>query len=308
MNNEITELRKRISASLSFSIDSRIPRYKILQTKNEKTYARNLISYKGNENDEIKAFLYLPYTNKQNAGILIHHQHNSEYHLGKSEVAGIAGNKFQAFAPALAKMGFTVLVPDRITFEDRRKNCKGLTIDKFDWHQHYNEFCYRLINGKLLITKVLNDSTIALNLLANLKTVNANKLMVVGHSDGGNNALFQSALDTRITYCCASGSLCSYKCKILNQTGISMMLMIPFFLKEFEMNHLVKCIAPRHLLLLSADRDKYSMDSDKIYNRCKEIWGNQQEHILHNRYHGEHALNGIRFNDIINWISNTIKP
>jgi len=38
------------------------------------------------------------------AGVVALHQHNSQWHLGKSEVAGLAGEPLQAFGPALAEI------------------------------------------------------------------------------------------------------------------------------------------------------------------------------------------------------------
>ena len=40
------------------------------------------------------------------------HQHNDEFHLGKSEPAGMAGNPDMAYGLALAKAGVTTLIPD----------------------------------------------------------------------------------------------------------------------------------------------------------------------------------------------------
>jgi dienelactone hydrolase len=54
------------------------------------------------------------------AAVLVHHQHNSEWHLGKSEVAGLAGYPLRACGPALARAGLVVLAPDAVGFEDRR--------------------------------------------------------------------------------------------------------------------------------------------------------------------------------------------
>ena len=301
MKKDQEEIRQELCRLLSYSAISRVPSYTIIESLHESNYSRYLICFKGDENDEVRAFLYIPKKAGKVPGVLIHHQHNSEYHLGKSEVAGIRGSKFQAFAPTLASKGFALIVPDRITFEDRRANIVGTNTHKDDWIQHYNQFCYRLLNGKVLATKILNDSTLSLNLLANMDCVDSDKLMVIGHSDGGNISLFQSALDERIRYCCASGCLCSYKTKISNQTGISMMLSIPSFTNELEIVDIVKCIAPRNLLFLSADQDKYSIDADDLIRECKLYWKSNEQKLKHYRYQGGHSLDNERFIGIIDW-------
>jgi len=55
-------------------------------------YERRRIVYTAPDGDRIPAFLLIP-TGRQHPcpGVLIHHQHNGERHLGKSEVCGLAG-------------------------------------------------------------------------------------------------------------------------------------------------------------------------------------------------------------------------
>ena len=43
----------------------------------------------------------------------------------------------------LVKKGFIVLAPDTICFETRRKD---KTIEGFDFWQHFNEMCYRILS------------------------------------------------------------------------------------------------------------------------------------------------------------------
>ena len=83
-------------------------------------FERERIGYNGLEGDRIPAFLFTPQGRAARGGVVVFHQHNGEFHFGKSEVAGIVGDPFQAFAPALARRGLAVLAPDAITFEDRR--------------------------------------------------------------------------------------------------------------------------------------------------------------------------------------------
>lgn len=103
--------------------------YKVLETTKEDGYTRQLIEY-DSYGDKVSAFLLLPEMIGNNPAILINHQHNREHHLGKSEVCGLAGNPLQAFGPELVKMGFVVLAPDSICFEDRRKDT---SVEGFDF-------------------------------------------------------------------------------------------------------------------------------------------------------------------------------
>jgi hypothetical protein len=88
-------------------------------------YRRLSITYPAHEGDLIYAFLLIPDGSGPFPGLLVHHQHNSERHLGKGEVCGLAGDPLQAFGAELARRGFVVLAPDSICFEDRRRDNSG---------------------------------------------------------------------------------------------------------------------------------------------------------------------------------------
>ncbi|MFS8084847.1 MAG: hypothetical protein ACMG6H_04400, partial [Acidobacteriota bacterium] len=75
-------------------------------------FDRERIEYRGLEGDLIPAFLFTPKAREALGGVVVFHQHNAEFHFGKSEVAGDVGDAFQAFGPALARRGIAVLAPD----------------------------------------------------------------------------------------------------------------------------------------------------------------------------------------------------
>lgn len=78
-----------------------------------------LVEYRNLEREAVRAFLLRPAGRGPSPGVVVHHQHNGQRHLGKSEVNGNAGDPLQAFGPWLARCGFVVLA-DAICFEDRR--------------------------------------------------------------------------------------------------------------------------------------------------------------------------------------------
>jgi cephalosporin-C deacetylase-like acetyl esterase len=280
--------------------------FDVTETIQMPSYQRMRITFQGDEGDLIPAYLLLPNGPKSGGGVLIHHQHNSERHLGKSEVVGLKGNPLQAFGPALAEKGVVVLAPDSICFEDRRRNKTGTEPDgDADAAQHFNEMSYRLLCGDTLMRKVLDDATRALSLLASIDGVDPRRLGVIGHSYGGNTALFQAAIDERVAFACASGAVCSYKRKMADQTGIEMALIIPSFLKHFDFGEVLQAIAPREMLVVSADADKYSKDADTVVNAAKSAFDKAQSSsaLQHKRYTGGHALTEERFRFIVDWVS-----
>ena len=298
------ELRTQITKAIgldNIAVAERV-KFTIVDSVNESDFTRHKITY----GDDITAYLLIPDRQNNNPAILIHHQHNGERHLGKSEVCGLAGDPLQAFGPALAQKGFVVLAPDSICFEDRRVNGSGITPlpGDGDFLQHYNEMCYRILKGETLMAKVLRDAIIATSLLNDLGYVDKHKIGVLGHSYGGNTTIFHYAIDKRLSFGCASGSGCTYQNRMQNGTGIEMASVIPSFLKKFDIDDLVKLIAPKPFLLVSADSDKYSLDADFVFEQALPEYKKYGAtvNIYHKRYNGGHALTQERFDFILEWI------
>jgi dienelactone hydrolase len=300
-------MRNKIRDFLKINLYNAPVAYQTIEEVDCGKYRRLLISYLGSEGDTIPAYLLIPVNLKMCGAVLIHHQHNSERHYGKSEVAGIVGNPLQAFAPTLASLGFVVLAPDSICFEDRRKNKTGTNPDSGDqdFLQHFNQMTFRIAQGDTLMRKVLDDACIGLSLLSHLQCVDQNRMGVLGHSYGGNTTLFQAALDERITFACSSGAACSYKHKMESDIPFEFALAIPGISKQFDVDDLVKAIAPREILIVSATADKYSQDADSIYHSAKAVFSdlNVPNRITHKRFEGNHALTADRFNFILNWVA-----
>jgi dienelactone hydrolase len=252
----IDRLRRQITEFLGFSIPETAVPFTTHAVVEEHNYSRTLISYADEEGDPIPAFLLLPHGAGPFAAVLIHHQHNSERHLGKSEVCGLVGDPLQAFSPALVKRGMAVLAPDSICFEDRRRNRTGTKSDgSADVEQHYNEMCYRLLRGDTLMRKVLDDSARGISLLRAHPLIDPQRVGILGHSYGGNTVLFRPAVDEHICFACSSGAACTYRYKLTHQLGIEMAEVIPGFATRFDLPNLVTCFAPQRALLVSATED-----------------------------------------------------
>lgn len=215
-------------------------------------------------NERIPAFLLLPDGARMAGAVLVQHQHASEWHWGKSEVAGRVGNPLQAFGPALACLGWVVLAPDAPCFEDRRAHRQGTEPGEAgsDWLQHYNAMAHRLVRGELLMWQVLTEALASVSLLVPL--ARGGKVGTLGHSYGGNTVLFHAALDLRVDFACASGAACSYRHKIASGTGLEMAEAIPGFAARWDIDDLLQAIAPRPLLLVSSPRDPYSADAEVL--------------------------------------------
>ncbi len=301
-----TDISNKLVELLQIEYPNSIPGFEILDTEKNDGYTQQLIEYIGFEKDKIRAYLIIPAGKGPFPGILIHHQHNSEWHLGKSEVAGLKGDPLNAFGPALAKSGFIVLAPDSVGFEDRRRTQSGTEKnEETDWLHYYNGMAYRLVNGKLLLTTVLNDALIATELLASLVDVIPEKIGILGHSYGGNTSIFHAAVDEKVNFICTSGSAATFRNKIENETGLEMSLVVPGILNHMDIDDILYNSHVDNMLIVSSNDDIYSKDADSIVESVQEkmIQSGKTMNLEHKRFQGGHALTQERFDFIIDWIS-----
>ena len=301
---DLDEQRQQICKFLNFSVPDETVPFSTHEVAAEDGYNRIRISYRGQDGERISAFLLLPKEGKRFTAVLIHHQHHGQRHLGKSEVCGLVGDPLQAFGSALAQRGIAVLAPDSICFEDRRRNVTGTDPDEMDVTQHYDEMCTRLLQGDTLMRKVLDDSARGISLLQEHPLIDSRRIGMLGHSYGGNTVLFHAPLDGRIRFACSSGAACSYEYKLSHQIGIEMAEVIPGFSTHFDIPDLVKCIAPRRLLVASATEDKYSMDAEAIVHSAQETYAalEAEANLEHIRFEGGHPLTQERFDYIVDWL------
>jgi len=159
--------------------------------------------------------------------------------------------------------------------------------------------------GNCLLSEILADYNLALNILINHELVEEKKVGALGHSFGGNTILFHAALDTRFKFVCASGSACTVKTKQERETGLEFSLLVPGFFNEFDIDSLVENIAPRKLLLTSGTHDPYSFDASKIYDKTKHKWvqAGLSDAFNHISFDGGHELDDERFKVIVSWVT-----
>ena len=97
-------------------------------TQLQKGYRIESVSYEVEPGDRVRGFLLVPEgvdASHPAPAIAVWHQHNGEWHLGKSEPAGRAGNPMHHTGVALAKEGYVVLCPDALCFEERQDPTDG---------------------------------------------------------------------------------------------------------------------------------------------------------------------------------------
>ncbi len=309
----LDSLRETIRSFLKFSLPVHLPAVRFVNEDESDGVRRSLIQFTSPDGEQIEAFLLQPSSGEPRGAVLALHQHNSQWEIGKSEVAGLVGDRFQAFGPALARNGIAVLAPDAIGFESRLSAVgEGTSLapsltktysNAEGWLQYYNLVAYRLVRGELLMSKMLTDCAAALTVLHQLTKIS--HLGVVGHSFGGNVALFLAALDVRIAFACVSGAVCSYRQKMASGTALEGALMIPGFCEHFDLEDLLRCIAPRRVLVVSSDGDPYSADAEDVIEKALPAFeaANCGDRLEHLRAIGPHALDQGRFDSIVDWMT-----
>ena len=308
----VDSTRERIAEFIGLEVVSEHPPIQIVERQSENGHTRSLVQYTLSDGDVVEAFLFEPERKSSKTSVLVLHQHNSQWTIGKSEIAGLAGDPMQAFGPALARHSVTVIAPDAIRFESRLgMSGRGTQLTPTltrpggsagGWLQYYNQMAHRLVQGDLLMRKMLSDCMAAISVL---QSINSDGMPIgaIGHSLGGGLALFLAALDTRVAFTCSSGAAGSFRHKLAHGTGLELSLIIPGFAKQFDIEDVVRCIAPRKIFVVSSEDDALSADADDVVQRARGVFEgmNCSERLEHLRSQGGHALDRHRFNAIVNW-------
>jgi len=158
-------------------------RPKVTATSQKKGYRIETVTYEVEPDDHVSAHLLVPDgidAIHSAPAIAVWHQHNGQYHLGKSEPAGLDGNPMHHTGVALAKEGYVVLCPDALCFEERQdptKRLAGMQFERF-------EFLRYVVAGKCMAWKNILDMRRAVDYLCSRPEVNSDRLGCYGHSMG----------------------------------------------------------------------------------------------------------------------------
>ena len=223
------------------------------------SYLREKVTYRTELNERISAYVCVPkHRSPKTPAVYCHHQHNFDFTLGKSEVAGIAGDPDQAYAAELAQRGFITFAPDAIAFEER--NWSGGTFEA-----EYYELASRLVRGQTLLAKVLHDGSVGVDYLASRPEVDADRIGFLGHSYGGRMAIWLPAIDHRIRAAVSHCGCVGYADSLHRGAGIQMEFCVPGFMQYAEIEDVVALVAPTPLLLSAATDDPWSRGAQRIY-------------------------------------------
>ena len=215
------------------------------------------LSYEAQPGDRIPALLLIPDSASADSpvpGIAVWHQHNGEYHLGKSEPAGLAGNPMHHTAVALAHEGYVVLCPDALCFEERQDPTgilKGGEYERF-------EFLRQIVRGRSLAWKSILDMKRAIDLLGERPEVLSDQLGCYGHSMGSTHAWLVSPLEPRLK--CTIGNCCLPTYEGIEEEHLLHCFpnFVPGWTKYGDTPEIAALIVPRALHLNFGEKDEGS--------------------------------------------------
>ena len=155
---------------------------KTVEIRQRDGYRMELLSYLTEPEERVTAWLLVPdgvSAAKPAPGICLWHQHNGQWHLGKSEPAGLAGNKMHHTGVALAREGYVVICPDAWGFEDREEGyrLKGGNLERF-------LFLQQVVAGRCMAWKNILDMRRVVDLICTRPEVDTDHLGCYGHSMG----------------------------------------------------------------------------------------------------------------------------
>ncbi len=225
------------------------------RTEFKNGYRLESLTYEAEPGDAIPALLLVPdaATPRQPAAaIAVWHQHAGQYHLGKSEPAGLAGNPMHHTGVALAREGYVVLCPDALCFEERQDN----RLRDGDYERF--EFLRYVVAGKCMAWKNILDMRRAIDLLCSRPEVCKDRIGCYGHSMGSTHAWLVGPWEPRLKAVVGNCCLPTFKAIHRHHMLHCFPNFIPGIYQYGDHGDIAACIAPRALLLNFGEKDSGS--------------------------------------------------
>jgi len=215
-------------------------------------YRIESLTYEVEPGDRVPAMLLVPDgvdAEHPAPAVAIWHQHNGQWHLGKSEPAGLAGNPMHHTGVALAREGYVVLCPDALCFEERQSpHLKAGAFERF-------EFLRYVVAGKCMAWKNILDMRRAVDYLCSRPEVQEDRIGCYGHSMGSTHTWLVGPWEPRLK--CLVGNCCLPTYAAIHRTHILHCFpnFIPGLFQYGDTPDIAALIAPRALLLNFGETD-----------------------------------------------------
>ena len=199
-----TDFRAKLLACLGGPWPDPPPLRPTLRESTQKDgYRIESVTYEAEPDDAIPALLLIPdgvSASHPAPAVAVWHQHNGEWHLGKSEPAGLVGNPMHHTGVALVKEGYVVLCPDALCFEERQ----DAQLKAGDFERY--EFLRYVVAGKCMAWKNILDMRRAMDYLCSRPEVQPQRIGCYGHSMGSTHVWLVGPWEPRLR--CLVGNCC----------------------------------------------------------------------------------------------------
>jgi dienelactone hydrolase len=216
---------------------------------------REKVTYAVEEGERVPAYLFIPKPGGvRRPAILCHHQHGGQYDVGKDGPAGIGSTPDQHYAIELARRGYVTIVPDALCFGERgdaKGKLQGQNYERF-------EGLYRLLANKTLQGKYVWDARRAIDYLETRPEVDATRIGMVGHSLGGQETLYVTAMDTRIKAAASSCGFASIESLVRDRINHNFAMFVPGLADHGGPGAVLALVAPRPFLVAARTDDTIS--------------------------------------------------
>ena len=215
-------------------------------------YRIESVSYETEPGDRVPAMLLVPDgvdAEHPAPAVAVWHQHNGEWHLGKSEPAGLDGNPMHHTGVALVREGYVVLCPDALCFEERRSpHLQGGNFERF-------EFLRYVVAGKCMAWKNILDMRRAIDYLCQRPEVERERIGCYGHSMGSTHTWLVGPWEPRLK--CLVGNCCLPTYAAIHRTNLLHCFpnFIPGLFAHGDTPDIAALIAPRPLHLNFGELD-----------------------------------------------------
>ena len=225
-----------------------------LETIEGDGYSIRSIYYDAEPEDAIPAYLLIPEGvsgGKPAPAVAVWHQHAGQWHLGKSEPAGLDGNRMHHTGAALAREGYVVLCPDALCFEERQDPTGKLKAGAYERF----EFLRYTVAGKCMAWKNILDMRRAVDLLVSLPEVESEKIGCYGHSMGSTHTWLVGPWEPRLK--CLVGNCCLPTYKAIHREHMLHCFpnFVPGLFEYGDTPDIAGLIAPRALHMNFGDQD-----------------------------------------------------
>lgn len=227
---------------------------RVLREEQRDGYRLQWVDYAVEANDRVPAIVLIPdgVSDQSPApAIAIWHQHAGQWHLGKTEPAGLSGDPMHHTGVALVKLGYVVLCPDALCFEERQDPEKKLEAGAFERF----EFLRLVVAGRCMAWKNILDMRRAVDYLAARPEVKTDQMGCYGHSMGSTHTWLVGPWEPRLK--CLVGNCCLPTYDAIHRTKLLHCFpnFIPGLHQFGDTPDIAGLIAPRALHLNFGDTD-----------------------------------------------------